>query len=776
MLHRTTTVTAFLAILIMLSGLTNTDRALGSDNTIENQWLSAQATTAPAGFELTARDGQKMVLRTSWKTDQAATARSEAAEHAVWGPGKRLVLNAADGATMRLTLFEKLPFAVVQDEWTNTSAEPQWLTRREFARFAIDLKKPAAELQAFGTFGVSPIKAQNNPGSYNHLALVEPNSRSGAVLAWLTHERGSGVFFYEANASGQVTVSTRQDYGHVRLPVGKRETSETLLIGLFDDARLGLESYADAVATHYQIKLPPEPTVYCTWYHAGASNEKQLKTQTDFAAEKLKPFGFSVVQIDDGWQDGQSNNGPRKVFVRHNPKGPYPNGMKATADYIRQHGFVAGIWYMPFAGTHDDPYFADKQDWFAQKDGKPFDTHWGGTCLDMTNPKARELTRLRTERICQDWGYHYIKIDGLWTGSATVHRYINEGYNEDNIGETTLHNSEMSNLEAYRAGLKTVRQAAGPETFILGCNTAQNMRTLGGSFGYVDAMRIGPDNGRKWSDITRGPFSGSNLYFLHRRVWYNDPDPIYVRASVPLEHARALVSWVTLAGQLHASSIYFAELPDERLDLLRRAMPSHTLRPRPVDLFERRIPRVWLLTDDRADSPRYVVGLFNWKEKEPVTIEEGFARIGLPEAKQYAAFDYWANRFLRLDGQQLTETLPAASCRILAIRPAVDRPQLISTSRHITQGVVDVVEERWDAEAKSLRGTSKVVGNDPYELRIVRPTDGTWAVASVSVGQADREAGVKIELVSATGDEQSVGWRVRIDSPTNREVQWAVGF
>jgi len=83
--------------------------------------------------------------------------------------------------------------------------------------------------------------------------------------------------------------------------------------------------------------------------------------------------------------------------------------------------------------------------------------------------------------------------------------------------------------------LKLVREAAGDDIFFLGCNVAQNMRTLGGSFGLLDAMRIGPDNGRNWSAICRGPFSGSNLYFLHGRVWYNDPDPIYVRDSVPLD-------------------------------------------------------------------------------------------------------------------------------------------------------------------------------------------------------------------------------------------------
>ena len=117
---------------------------------------------------------------------------------------------------------------------------------------------------------------------------------------------------------------------------------------------------------------------YCTWYHARASNEKSLAAQTEFAAEHLKPFGLEFLQIDDGWQEGVRKNGPKKNFNEYNKNGPYPSGMKATADNIRKHGFVAGLWFMPFAGTYNDPYFADKQDMFVRTDdGKPYDTKLG---------------------------------------------------------------------------------------------------------------------------------------------------------------------------------------------------------------------------------------------------------------------------------------------------------------------------------------------------------------------------------------------------------------
>src|SRR5581483_2081051 len=113
----------------------------------------------------------------------------------------------------------------------------------------------------------------------------------------------------------------------------------------FDDARLGLEQWADTVAKVYNIHLPPQPVGYCTWYaekngHAG--DQKTLAELSGFAAQNLKPYGFNFIQIDDGWQLGEKKNGPRKNFTDFDPQGKYPAGMKAMADKIRADGFMPG--------------------------------------------------------------------------------------------------------------------------------------------------------------------------------------------------------------------------------------------------------------------------------------------------------------------------------------------------------------------------------------------------------------------------------------------------
>ena len=106
------------------------------------------------------------------------------------------------------------------------------------------------------------------------------------------------------------------------------------------------------------------------------------------------------------------------------------------------------------------------------------------------------------------------------------------------------------------------------------------------------------------------------------------------------------------------------------------------------------------------------------------------------------------------------------SCQIIALREAADHPQVVSTSRHITQGLVDVVSEEWFPERKLLRGRSRVVAADPYELRIICPPGFKAAEAAV----ADTSATVsRIE-------QDGKLLRVTIIPSETGALEWAVRF
>jgi hypothetical protein len=136
---------------------------------------------------------------------------------------------------------------------------------------------------------------------------------------------------------------------------------------------------------------------------------------------------------------------------------------------------------------------------------------------------------------------------------------------------------------------------------------------------------------------------------------------------------------------------------------------------------------------------------------------------------RYHAFDFWANAPLPDFGDHVEFSLPKESCRILALRAVEDHPVLVGTSRHVTQGIVDVRGET--RTGNTLSATSKVVGGDAYELRIAGVKDG-WKPGEVRVSAEDQAAGVSIVPV---GPQE--GWlRVTILSKDCREVKWSIGF
>jgi hypothetical protein len=352
--------------------------------------------------------------------------------------------------------------------------------------------------------------------------------------------------------------------------------------------------------------------------------------------------------------------------------------------------------------------------------------------------------------------------------------YPKPDYRDDNLGDAVFHDPAKTNIEAYRDGLKLVRRAAGNDVYILGCNIAQNMRTLGASVGLVDAMRVGSDIGARWSGILSGARMGTRLYFFHNRVWHNDPDCLMLREPLTLDQARAWGSWIAISGQLNIASEWLPGLPDDKFDVLKRSMPNHGLCGRPVDLFENTLAQVWHLTAGSGQQRKDIVGLFNWDDKNPGTIRVELDRLNLPECDSgvYIGFDYWADKFVLPFAGTLETQLQPSCCRVISIRPLLDRPVLLSTSRHITQGIVDVAEHSWDGGKNEMRGKSKVVGEDPYELRIFAPTQADCSrVASTEVSQADRRAGVTIETKQA-GPEV----RVTVNSPENRTVAWKLVF
>jgi len=738
--------------------------------TINNGILSVSYDVNDGTFS--ARRGEKVFIKeASFQKDsdnRVPKVRATRIQNTL-GSAQAIEIKYSSGNIYTLALNRNSAFVFIKTLIHNPSDEKLIINKMTPVSFQVDLDKAAEDLRILGCDRLT--SAEKERISYTFLAMAEPETRAGVFAGWLTNDRASGVVLSKP-AESTVRFEARSEYGNLLIEPGKKVAGETFVIGYFDNALAGLEEYANTIAKSYRIRLPEIPSGYCTWYsnpHGGASDEEHMAELAEFCGRELTKYGFNLLQIDDKWQLS------RRDFTNYNPKGSYPNGMKPTAEKINEYRMTAGIWFIPTGWDPNRPVFDDHHDWFVhKKDGSIYTVYWAGSCLDMTNPEAREFLYGVIAQMTRDWGYKYIKIDGLWSGMAVKTLYPKPDYRDDNLGDAIFHNPTKTNIEAYRDGLKLVREAASRDVYILGCNIAQNMRTLGASIGLVDGMRVGSDIGARWSGILSGATMGTRLYFLHNRTWHNDPDCLMLREPLTLDQARCWGSWIGISGQLNIASEWLPGLPDDRLDIIKRSMPNHGLCARPIDLFESTLAKVWHLTAGNGLQRKDIIGLFNWDDKKSETARVELNNLDLPDngSGTYVGFDYWENKFVPPFSGVLEAQLRPSSCRVISIRPLGNSPVLVSTSRHVTQGIVDIEKQTWNNRKKEMRGTCKIVGEDPYELRIYAPNgNGVSKARSVNVSQVDIQAGVTIESEQA-GPEI----RITIDSPENRSVSWEIVF
>jgi hypothetical protein len=255
---------------------------------------------------------------------------------------------------------------------------------------------------------------------------------------------------------------------------------------------------------------------------------------------------------------------------------------------------------------------------------------------------------------------------------------------------------------------------------------------------------------------------------MNGRIWWNDPDGIYLRETMPLNEIQCFAGWVTLTGMLNNQSDWPPNCKPDRVEMLKRTMPSHQLTSvRPVDFLENDPARIWVLTYDVSGNKHSVVGLFNWTDNV-LEIGTTAAKLGMKPEGRYAGYEFWSNSLLEPFQGELKQSVPARSAYIIAVREANQGPVVLSTSRHITQGVVDLLDEKWNPASKTLSGMSKVVGNDPYEIRVATGEKG-WKASGVEISEEGRKAGVTVSIAQEKGLI-----RLKIVSPETRTLRWSL--
>lgn len=140
----------------------------------------------------------------------------------------------------------------------------------------------------------------------------------------------------------------------------------------------------------------------CLWGKPTAAEEIPL---VDAAAEA----GCEYFCIDAGWYadgDWWDSVGEWKESRKR-----FPNGVKKVTDYIRSKGMIPGVWLeLEVMGIYCEKAKEVPDDWFFVRHGKRvFDR--SRYQLDFRNPAVRAYADEVIDRIVQDYGVGYIKMD-----------------------------------------------------------------------------------------------------------------------------------------------------------------------------------------------------------------------------------------------------------------------------------------------------------------------------------------------------------------------------
>ena len=175
-------------------------------------------------------------------------------------------------------------------------------------------------------------------------------------------------------------------------------------------------------------------------------------------------------------------------------------------------------------------------------------------------------------------------------------------------------------------------------------------------------------------------------------------------------------------------------LPEERVELLRRIFPVADIRP--MDLYPLQLsgrPRIFDLRISLPKAGQWdVAALFNKDPLKTVSIRLDPKDLGLADGP-CIFYDAWRKELLGAGSDGLTLAVGPMSCRLLVVRRQVAWPQLVGTSRHVTQGADDLLEAAWNPSSATWAGRSRVVGGDPYELRFTLPPGWSCSDPGVKV-------------------------------------------
>ena len=598
--------------------------------------------------------------------------------------------------------------------------------------------------------------------SWWNIGLFSGYDREGVVLGYLENTRALGLVLAARTAPDEIAFVAESVFApSLTLRPGQSVGSHRFMLNAAASPHAALEDYAGAVGAAQGARTRSIVNGWCSWFYTlWDVSEAEVLRNTAFAAQHLRPFGLQYIQIDEGYQRAHGDWEGNERF---------PHGMRWLAEQIKAYGFKPGLWVSPYVVSEASDLFRRHADWLVRRRDGSLQRigNWADEnspealtedikryCLDITNPRAADWLGELFATIARGWGYEMIKIDFMKWSILAAERY---------------QDPTLASAEVYRRGAKIMRAAAGDDCHILECGPGNT------TVGLIDSMRIEADINygyaeAAWKQYFQDPAcsvaAAAKRYYFHGRTWINDVDHVCLDL-LTVQQAQAAATCVALSGGNVISGDRLVDLDPAKLAILAKITPSCGEAAVPVDLFDADVPTTFVLRVERPFAAWSVVAFFNPDLATALERRFPLSRLGLDASKTYLAFDFWNESFVGRIASDLSVRVEPGSVTLLALHAETGAPQVLSTSRHVAQGAIELEDVRWSGSERRLRGVSIGPAHSAHDVFVYLPGDHPWTWRGRQVRVRDYE-GYTLKLVGPNvarvhvrfEDRNRVAWEI----------------
>ncbi|TDW75428.1 fibronectin type III domain-containing protein [Kribbella pratensis] len=390
-------------------------------------------------------------------------------------------------------------------------------------------------------------------------------------------------------------------------------------------------------------------------------SEKNILTQANALATKLKPYGYEYVNVDAGWQDGGDEYGRPVAMAKR-----FPRGMKAVGDDIHKLGLKFGIYTTVGLGTDvyrdgNTPIY-DAPGCFTRDIVYPDlrkTNGWDAAYkINYASPCAQKYAD-SIAKLFASWGVDFIKMDGVGPGSW-------KGAPDD---------PNHNNIEDIEAWWRAVQNAGRPMQYTLSWSLSHR---------YADVWKQNSNGWRidtdvecycdtivkwdssvkaRWWDLPQwiddaGPGHWNNLDALNVGVGAMD-------GLTDAERQSYLTFWAINSAPLFAGDdltkldAYGLKLLTNR-EVIAIDQSGNPARP----LNQDQLQQVWYAHNKDGST---TVALFNLADS-PATVTGNFDQLGIDG--KATVRDIWANQNTRNVSGAVSAQLPAHGSKLYKISPS----------------------------------------------------------------------------------------------------------